>query len=293
VAFGAAVLNGMIGYGFSSTVTPVALLWVSNRWLNPALVLVEFGVNATLLVKERREIRATWPRARSMLPGLLPGAILGTVALAVLAPANVKLIVYGLLLPLIGLQLLGFRRPIARERAAGPFVGSGIGFLYSLTTISGPPLALFWRNQGLSRSEFRCAMAQVRLAESSLTLGIYFLFGMFTAEAWQLVPYLLLPVLAGVPIGALLLRGLTRASFGTMVMAADALLVGYGLTTVLSRGGYLASGTASALLLLLVAIVLGLTLRALHRLPVLRSSRSGEPATGEAAALAPVPGAPP
>jgi uncharacterized membrane protein YfcA len=37
----AAVVNGGLGYGFSSITVPLALLFLSNRVLNPALVLIE------------------------------------------------------------------------------------------------------------------------------------------------------------------------------------------------------------------------------------------------------------
>ena len=50
LAFCAAIVNGAVGYGFSSIVTPIALFWTTNRILNPALVLVELCVNVTLLL---------------------------------------------------------------------------------------------------------------------------------------------------------------------------------------------------------------------------------------------------
>ena len=36
----AATVNGALGYGFSSLTVPMALLFLSNRVLNPALVLI-------------------------------------------------------------------------------------------------------------------------------------------------------------------------------------------------------------------------------------------------------------
>jgi len=45
----AAVVNGGLGYGFSSITVPVALIFYANRILNPALVLVEVALNGYLL----------------------------------------------------------------------------------------------------------------------------------------------------------------------------------------------------------------------------------------------------
>jgi len=43
----AAVVNGALGYGFSSITVPLALLFLTSRVLNPALVLVEMGITST------------------------------------------------------------------------------------------------------------------------------------------------------------------------------------------------------------------------------------------------------
>jgi uncharacterized protein len=259
LALGAALINGGIGYGFSSIVTPIAIFWYSNKVLNPALVVVEVVVNVALLLRERRFIRSTWPRAWPVASTLLPGVILGTVGLTYLAVNDVKLVVYATLLPLVTLQLLGVSRPFKNERLGGAAVGPGIGFLYALTTISGPPLALFLRNQGLSKDEFRCTIAQVRVTESSLTLTTYLVFsGLFganlvTVPALSLLPYLFIPVIIGVPIGTLFLTRVSPEFFRRFVMAVDGIVVSYGLSRVLVTVNVLSSVAGYMLLVLLAA----------------------------------------
>jgi uncharacterized protein len=270
VAFVAAVTNGAVGYGFSSIVTPIGILWYSNKVLNPALVIVEVAVNVTLLVRERRYIAGTWSRARPIILTLYPGVLLGSLGLAYLAINDVKLIVYAVLLPLVALQLMGVTRPFKNERRGGMAVGPGIGFLYALTTISGPPLAIFLRNQGLSKSEFRCTIAQIRVAESSLTLATYVAFSTFlnanlvTLPALSLLPYLFIPVLVGVPLGTWLLRSLSPEFFRRFVMAADGVLVSYGLSRILATLKVVSSTVAYyvwAALLAVIAVLAYLALR--------------------------------
>lgn len=288
LAFGAAIINGAIGYGFSSIVTPVALLWYSNKVLNPALVMVEVAVNIALLIRERKYIRGTWHRARPIVTTLLPGVILGTVGLAYLAVNDVKVVVYATLLPLVLMQLLGVYRPFKNERRGGLAVGPGIGFLYSLTTISGPPLALFLRNQGMSKNEFRCAIAQIRVAESTLTLTAYsvfsFLFGgnLVTLPSIGLLPFLIVPVVIGVPIGTLLLRKVSPEFFRRFVMSCDAILVSYGLTRVFASLKWLSTNASYLILAVLLAIIGVLTWLALRRVsaqpqPDDANGRSGPP----------------
>jgi uncharacterized protein len=237
-------------------------------------VVVELGVNVTLLVRERTFLRAMWPRAWPVIVGLLPGVILGSILLNLLASTSVRLIVYAALLPLIALQLLGFARPIRRERRTGPVVGGGIGFLYSLTTISGPPLALFWRNQGLSKDQFRCVMAQIRTAEASFTTVSYLALGYFTPSANALIPSLLIPVIIGVPLGALLLTRFSRDFFRQVVMGADGLFVAYGLNNVLVKLKILSATAADAMTVAIVAFVGILLYRSLRKLPSIMASKA-------------------
>src|SRR5256714_13426611 len=154
----AAIVNGGLGYGFSSITVPLALLFLSNRVLNPALVLIEVALNAYVLFVNRDALGAIWKRMIPIVIGLVPGVIAGTLIVSRVAPAWLKLVTYLLLLPLILLQAAGFRRPIKSERAIGLPFGLGLGILYSLTTISVPPLALLLNNQGLDKGGFRAGL---------------------------------------------------------------------------------------------------------------------------------------
>ena len=138
ITLAAAFVNGALGYGFSSLTVPVGLVFFANRVLNPALVLVEVFINLYVLLINRAAIRAVWRRVWPIIVGLLPGVAFGSYLLASLHPDWLKLGTYMVILPLILLQAAGVRRPIGRERLIGLPFGAGLGFLYSVTTISGP-----------------------------------------------------------------------------------------------------------------------------------------------------------
>src|SRR2546425_9205240 len=110
-----------------------------------------------------------------MIVGLAPGVVQGTSLVHRVQPAWLKLATFIVLLPLILLQAAGFRRPIRDDRRVGLLLGGGLGVLYSVTTISGPPLAVMLSNQGFTKQDFRAGLGLVRLAESTFTdVGIYF-----------------------------------------------------------------------------------------------------------------------
>jgi hypothetical protein len=233
VALFAAFVNGAIGYGFSSLTVPLALVFYTNRVLNPAVVLIEVLINIYVLVINRAGVPAVWRRVFPILIGLLPGIGLGALLLDLIQPSWVKLVTYVVILPLILVQAAGWRRPIQSSWAVGLPFGGGLGVLYSLTTISGPPLALLFNNQGLVKNEFRAGLALVRVAESSLTAIVYWHLGLFTAKSLALTPAFGVAMLIGIPLGAWTIRRLDAETFRRICMSFDAWVVGFGLSRVL------------------------------------------------------------
>jgi uncharacterized protein len=252
----AATVNGALGYGFSSITVPLALLFLSNRILNPALILIEVPLNAYVLWVNRASLPSVWRRVVPIIIGLVPGVLLGTTLVSRVSPDWLKLYTFVVLLPLILLQAAGFRRPIRAEKSAGLAFGAGVGVLYSVTTISGPPLAIALNNQGLEKREFRAALGVVRLAESSMTAVAYFYAGLFTFQSFQLVPWIVPSVALGVPIGAQLIQRLRPETFRRICMSFDAWVVAFGLSKLV-RDLQLVPGSESYLVLLGVVLLDG------------------------------------
>jgi len=247
----AATVNGALGYGYSSITVPISLLVVASRVLNPALVIVEVVVNLSVLAIARRSIGSSlgpssgrsigpsigrvWPQVTPVAVGILPGVVAGSFILASISADWAKLVTYAALLPLILVQAAGLRLPIRRIRAVGVSFGGGVGLLYSLTTISGPPLALYFNNQGMAKDEFRVALALTRSIESTTTLIAYAALGMITTESAAFVPVLAPGVLLGLPLGFYAIRRLRPETFRRVCTSFDAWLVGFGLSRVVAR----------------------------------------------------------
>ncbi|WFU42455.1 sulfite exporter TauE/SafE family protein [Bradyrhizobium sp. CB82] len=250
IAFLAAFVNGALGYGFSSLTVPVALVFYANRILNPAVVLVEVVTNFYVLFINLSGVAAVWKRVFPIIAGLLPGIGIGAWILTSVQPGWIKLGTYALILPLILIQAAGWRRPIRQTWLVGLPFGTALGILYSVTTISGPPLAILFNNQGLVKTEFRAGLALVRVAESSVTAIVYYQLGLFTAESqnilWVLVPC----VAVGVPLGAYVIRHLDAETFRRICMSFDAWVVGFGFSRVLIELNLIQSPWAYVVLVL-------------------------------------------
>jgi uncharacterized membrane protein YfcA len=254
ITFLAAVVNGALGYGFSSITVPLALLFLSNRVLNPALVVIEVALNAYVLWANRLAIAAVWRRVTPVIVGLAPGIVAGTLIVAHVHPGWLRLWTFAVLLPLILLQAAGYRRPIGSERLAGLVFGAALGVLYSVTTISGPPLAVMLSNQGFVLAEFRAALGLIRLAESSLTATSYLAAGLVTENSLGLIPWIVPSVLVGVPIGAWLIRRVRAETFRRVCMSFDAWVVAFGLSALL-RELHIIESPAAFLVLLAVIVI--------------------------------------
>src|ERR1700758_4537858 len=233
IALFAAFINGALGYGFSSLTVPLALIFYTNRILNPAVGLVEAVTNFYVLFINLKGVAAVWKRVFPIVIGLLPGITVGAFVLALVQPSWIKLGTYTIILPLILVQAAGWRKPVRSTWLIGLPFGTALGILYSVTTISGPPLAILFNTQGLVKTEFRAGLALVRVAESSVTAIVYYQLGLFTAESenilWVFVPC----VAVGVPLGAYVIRHLDAETFRRICMSFDAWVVGFGFSRVL------------------------------------------------------------
>lgn len=254
ITLGAAVVNGALGYGFSSLTVPLALLFLTNRVLNPALILIEVALNSYVLWVNRDALPNVWKRVLPIVIGLLPGVIAGTLLVSHVSPAPLKLATYITILPLILIQAAGFRRPIKSERTAGVVFGGAVGVLYSVTTISGPPLAVMLSNQGLTKRDFRAALGVIRLAESSMTAVAYLSAGLIVQDSLGLIPYILPSILIGVPIGSALIQRIRPETFRRVCMSFDAWVVAFGLSRLMGEMKFIA-GPSAYLIMVVVGVL--------------------------------------
>lgn len=254
ITFAAATVNGALGYGFSSITVPVALLFYTNRILNPALVLVELVINGYVLFINRRSIPNIWWRVAPILIGLVVGVAIGSYILSLVHPAWVKFVTYFLLLPLILLQAAGIRKPIRAEKTIAIPFGMGIGTLYSVTTISGPPLALLFNNQGYAKQDFRAALGVIRVAESVVTGIAYSFLGLYSTASLEIIPYIVPSVILGIPLGTFLIRWMDPETFRRICMAFDGLVVGFGLSRVLTELNLASAFTTYGILSIVVLV---------------------------------------
>ena len=238
VTFFAAFITGGMGYGFSSITVPVALLYVTTRVLNPALVIVEVGINFYAMILNRKYLRGVSKKLIYLLLGIVPAIAIGSSLLRTIDSSMLKIATLVILAPLIILQGFGFRRPIKIERPIGALFGFMTGFLYSLTTISGPPLVILLNNEGYAKNEFKAAMSLIRGLESILTAIVYLYFGFFNFESLEVLKIIIPCALIGVPLGSFVIGKLKSDNFRRVCISLDCWLIAFGLYKILEANHF-------------------------------------------------------
>jgi uncharacterized membrane protein YfcA len=132
--------------------------------------------------------------------------------------------------------------------------GSGLGLLYSLTTLSGAPLAFVLKNEGLAKKEFKAAISLIRVPLGLATALAYWGFGLVTAESAGLIPWIVPGLMLGLTLGARVAERLDMERFRRVCVSFDIWIIGFGLARVLRGMGALPGFWAPAFV---AAIVVG------------------------------------
>ena len=208
----AGFLAGYLGIGGGLVLVP-ALSWLFSRDPATADVAVQMAVATSLatmlftsmssLLAHHRRGAILWSLVKQMIPGLLAGALLGSIIadrIGSVALGNV----FGVFALLIGLQMLrGTRQTGGRPlpgRLAVTGTGFGIGTVSSLLGIGGGSMTvpwLLWHDQRVQNSVATAAACGYPIAIAG-TLGFVML-GDSTSTALTL-GYVHLPALAGVAV---------------------------------------------------------------------------------------------
>jgi len=213
-----ALIQGLAGFGFSQFAIPLLVLFMASDELIPIMVVLSLFLNILMIHDLRKDvqIRRIWP----LMAGGVFGIPIGTYLLMVADPNHIKLLI-GSLIFLFGLaQLLEFRKQVAREKAAMVPIGFAGGVLQGSVSMSGPPLILFFSNQGFTKQEFRAGLIAFFLFMNIATLPVYMYAGLLIGTVLE-SSLVLLPGLAiGTLVGAKLARKVDEKRFkkGVLVL---------------------------------------------------------------------------
>lgn len=189
VAVPAAVFAGISKGGFGSgaafAATPILALVVGPGAALGVMLPLLMLIDVAALGPYWRQW--SWPDARLLMLGGLPGVILGA-ALWQVAPDDVFRVLIGLVsLGFVTWQLAGQRAVAARAVRAFPaWIGWATGVFSGFTSFvshaGGPPVAVYLLSRGLSKTAYQATTVLLFWAVNVAKAVPYALLGIFTAE---------------------------------------------------------------------------------------------------------------
>ncbi len=229
-----ALIQGMAGFGFSQFAIPLLVLFMDSGELIPIMVVLSLFLNLLMIQDLRKDVNVgrIWP----LMAGGIFGIPIGTYLLLVADPNHLKLLI-GSMIFVFGLaQLLEFRRHVDSEKAAMAPIGFAGGVLQGSVSMSGPPLILFFSNQGFTKQEFRASLIAFFLFMNIATLPVYLYAGLLTGSVLSASMLLLPGLVVGTLAGSRLAKGVREESFRMGVLV---LVMIFGCMSIASGVGLL------------------------------------------------------
>lgn len=222
VAVGACA-QGSIGFGLGMVAAPVLVL-TDPDFIPGPLLIVAFLLAVLVTTANRTGI--DWFGLRWAVVGRIPGSVLGTAAVVVLPERELIILFAVLVLMGVGLSVAGLR--VDPTKPALVSAGAMSGFMGSITSIGGPPMALVYQDS--RGAEIRATISGFFIVGSALSIGLLAIAGEMGAvdlgRAAALTPAMLVGFGASRRLARLLDRGFMRpALLGFSAVTSAALLV--------------------------------------------------------------------
>ena len=169
--FGAAVVRGYSGFGFSLLSITALSLFFEPRAIIPSIFILEVAASTHLLISAWRDVH--WQSLRRLAAGCLVGTPVGVYVLARVPPAPLTLALSATVLLLASLLAHGFVLRAMPGRTATVATGLASGILNGSLGIGGPPVVMFFFGSPAGVATGRASMIA------------YFLFTDLLGLAWQ------------------------------------------------------------------------------------------------------------
>ena len=171
ILFLGAIIQGVVGFGIGLFSIPFLLMLYDPIFIIPVMVFVSVVFNGFFSIRWRKDIR--FHDVKYILLGAVIGVPLGIQALKVI-PKQQFLFVAELMIAVSGiLYLLNISIKIKSVKKWAFYTGIFSGSLSSSLGTGGPPIVLFFNNQGTKKLNFKSNLAIYFFLVTFFSLPIY------------------------------------------------------------------------------------------------------------------------
>ena len=202
IVVAAGFIQGLVGFGSGLVMVPILVLIIEPKVLIPAVLIHGLIMNGALAFEARKNIQRG--RIAPILLGGLIGLPIGVYLLVFLSPDVLKIII-GLVIIIFGSLLLsGKNFLLKRERIFSIPIGITSGLLNGSVSMSGPPVILFFANQGVMKDNFRANLVTYFYILNIITLMADAVVGLISEDvlifAGSTLPFALLGIFIGTKV---------------------------------------------------------------------------------------------
>lgn len=197
--FLASVTQGLTGFGFAIVSVPIMIIFISPKIVVPVILMHAIMINIVILIEARQwvDLKRIWP----LIIASLAGIPVGTYLLVILNVSVLKVFIGSVIIPFVITFWIGFNKPIKNEKLAFAPIGFISGLLSASTSVGGPPVILFFVNQGVERQVFRANLVVFYLIISALSILAFVISGIITREVINYTMWFLPATIAGTMTG--------------------------------------------------------------------------------------------
>jgi len=202
IIFLAGVTKGLTSFGLALVSVPILLIFLSPKTVVPLILIYDALINMIILFESRKwvDLKRIWPL---MISGII-GIPFGTYPLMVLDIRIYKVFIGFIITFFATAFLMGFNKKIKNEKLSFTTIGFLSGLLSGSTAMSGPPIILFFTNQGVTKRVFRANVVAYFIVLDLATVFAFVLSGLITEEvinyAILLIPALIFGTFTGIKL---------------------------------------------------------------------------------------------
>ena len=232
--FFSSIIQGLTGFGFALVSVPIMMFILSPKEVVPIVVIHGLVINLIILFEARK-----WVNLKRIWPLMIAGAAgipIGTYLLVALDATILKIFIGSVIIPFAIASLAGFKKAIRSEKLAFAPVGITSGLLASSTSLSGPPVILFFVNQGIEKQNFRANLVAYFMVLSLVATLAFVIGGVITTAVINYALWFLPSTILGAMIGIKLAPKVSEKLFRNFALI---IVIIAGLLSVLSGIGIL------------------------------------------------------
>jgi len=212
----AGISKGGFGSGGAFAATPLMALAAGPGVALAVMLPVLMAIDLATLGPYRG--RWSWPEARLLIAGALPGIGAGMAVYSVAPESAIRLLIGVIALGFVAFQMLrraGWLAPPAGGigPAAGLALGAGAGFTSFVAHAGGPLVLIYLLGRGLNKTGYQATTVLVFWAINLIKAAPYAWLGLFTAESLRLALILVPAALLGAGAGVALHRLVPERAF--------------------------------------------------------------------------------